>query len=79
MLKANVIGLDSYLKRLQTAKKTVQAEVSGEIGDAAFKFRDDAARTKERKIAADRLATNFELLRINYFVGTFSARCLRGA
>mgnify|MGYP003455071417 FL=1 len=45
MLKANVIGLDSYLKRLQTAKKTVQAEVSGEIGDAAFKFRDDAART----------------------------------
>ena len=44
MLKANVIGLDSYLKRLQTAKKTVQAEVSGEIGDAAFKFRDDAAR-----------------------------------
>ena len=79
MLKANVIGLDSYLKRLQTAKKTVQAEVSGEIGDAAFKFRDDAARTKERKIAADRLAPNFELLRINYFVGTFSARCLRGA
>ena len=45
MLKANVIGLDSYLKRLQTAKKTVQAEVSGEIGDAALKFRDDAART----------------------------------
>ena len=45
MLKANVIGLDSYLKRLQTAKKTVQAEVSGEIGDAAMKFRDDAART----------------------------------
>jgi len=45
VLKANVIGLDSYLKRLQTAKKTVQAEVSGEIGDAAFKFRDDAART----------------------------------
>ena len=45
MLKANVIGLDSYLKRLETAKKTVQAEVSGEIGDAAFKFRDDAART----------------------------------
>jgi len=44
VLKANVIGLDSYLKRLQTAKKTVQAEVSGEIGDAAFKFRDDAAR-----------------------------------
>lgn len=44
MLKANVIGLDSYLKRLQTAKKTVQAEVSGEIGDAAMKFRDDAAR-----------------------------------
>ena len=44
MLKANVIGLDSYLKRLQTAKKTVQAEVSGEIGDAALKFRDDAAR-----------------------------------
>ena len=45
MLKANVIGLDSYLKRLQTAKKTVQAEVSGEIGEAALKFRDDAART----------------------------------
>ena len=45
MLKANVIGLDSYLKRLQTASKTVQAEVSGEIGDAALKFRDDAART----------------------------------
>ena len=45
MLKANVIGLDSYLKRLETAKKTVQAEVSGEIGDAALKFRDDAART----------------------------------
>jgi len=45
VLKANVIGLDSYLKRLETAKKTVQAEVSGEIGDAAFKFRDDAART----------------------------------
>jgi len=45
VLKANVIGLDSYLKRLQTAKKTVQAEVSGEIGDAALKFRDDAART----------------------------------
>jgi HK97 gp10 family phage protein len=45
VLKANVIGLDSYLKRLQTAKKTVQAEVSGEIGDAAMKFRDDAART----------------------------------
>jgi len=44
VLKANVIGLDSYLKRLQTAKKTVQAEVSGEIGDAALKFRDDAAR-----------------------------------
>ena len=44
MLKANVIGLDSYLKRLQTAKKTVQAEVAGEIGDAALKFRDDAAR-----------------------------------
>ena len=44
MLKANVIGLDSYLKRLETAKKTVQAEVSGEIGDAAFKFRDDAQR-----------------------------------
>ena len=45
MLKANVIGLDSYLKRLQTATKTVQAEVSGEIGAAAMKFRDDAART----------------------------------
>ena len=45
MLKANVIGLDSYLKRLQTASKTVQAEVSGEIGAAAMKFRDDAART----------------------------------
>jgi HK97 gp10 family phage protein len=45
VLKANVIGLDSYLKRMQTAKKTVQAEVSGEIGDAAMKFRDDAART----------------------------------
>ena len=45
MLKANVIGLDSYLKRLETAKKTVQAEVSGEIGAAAMKFRDDAART----------------------------------
>ena len=45
MLKVNVIGLDSYLKRLETAKKTVQAEVSGEIGDAALKFRDDAART----------------------------------
>jgi HK97 gp10 family phage protein len=45
VLKANVIGLDSYLKRLETAKKTVQAEVSGEIGDAALKFRDDAART----------------------------------
>ena len=44
MLKANVIGLDSYLKRLETAKKTVQAEVAGEIADAAFKFRDDAAR-----------------------------------
>ena len=45
MLKANVIGLDSYLKRLQTATKTVQAEVSGEIGAAAMKFRDDSART----------------------------------
>ena len=45
MLKANVIGLDSYLKRLQTAKKTVQAEVSGAVGEAAFKFRDDSART----------------------------------
>lgn len=44
MFKANVIGLDSYLKRLETAKKELQAQAADEIQAAAFMFRDGAAR-----------------------------------
>lgn len=44
MIKVSLIGFDQYLRRIQQAKKDVQAEVSSEIKAAGMMFRDGAKR-----------------------------------
>lgn len=79
MFKANVIGLDDYLKAIETAKKDVQIQVADEIRASAMEFEAMAKRsaasnggdrgTLQQSIGHRQVdAFNYEV-----FVGTFYA------
>ena len=44
MFKANVIGLDSYLKQIETAKRDIQVQVANELRASAMEFEAMAKR-----------------------------------